>query len=36
MKDFEVEFKEWWEVVNEYFTKELENNWLNIKLMKES
>ncbi len=26
MKDFEVEFKEWWEVVEEYFTKELEKN----------
>jgi hypothetical protein len=26
MKDFEVESKEWWEVVKEYFTKELEKN----------
>jgi hypothetical protein len=26
MKDFEAEFKEWWEVVDEYFTKELEKN----------
>jgi len=26
MKDFKVESKEWWEVVEEYFTKELENN----------
>ncbi len=24
MKDYEVESKEWWEVVVEYFTKELE------------
>ncbi len=26
MKDFEVESKEWWEVGEEYFTKELEKN----------
>jgi hypothetical protein len=26
MKDFEAKFKEWWEVANEYFTKELEKN----------
>jgi hypothetical protein len=26
MKDSEVEFEEWWEVVEEYFTKELEKN----------
>jgi len=26
MKDFEVEFEEWWEVVEEYFTKGLEKN----------
>ncbi len=26
MKDFEVEFKEQWEVTEEYFTKELEKN----------
>ncbi len=26
MKDFEVEFKEWWEVGEAYFTKELEKN----------
>jgi hypothetical protein len=26
MKDFEVELKEWWEVAEEYFTKELEKN----------
>ncbi len=26
MKDFEAKFKEWWEVVKEYFTKELEKN----------
>jgi len=24
MRDFEVEYEEWWEVVKEYFTKELE------------
>ncbi len=26
MKDFEVEFEEWWEVAEEYFTKDLEKN----------
>ncbi len=26
MKYFEAKFKEWWEVVKEYFTKELEKN----------
>jgi hypothetical protein len=26
MKDYEVESKEWWEVVKKYFTKELEIN----------
>jgi hypothetical protein len=26
MKDFEAKFEEWWEVVKEYFTKELEKN----------
>jgi len=26
MKDFKVEFEEWWEVAKEYFTKELEKN----------
>ncbi len=26
IKDFEVKFEEWWEVVEEYFTKELEKN----------
>ncbi len=26
MKDFKTESKEWWEVVEEYFTKELEKN----------
>jgi hypothetical protein len=26
MKDFEVKYKEWWEVIEEYFTKELEKN----------
>ncbi len=33
MKDFEAESKEWWEVVKEYFTKELDRIWLNIELM---
>ncbi len=26
MKDSEAKFEEWWEVVKEYFTKELEKN----------
>ncbi len=26
MKDFETKFEEWWEVVEEYFTKELGKN----------
>jgi len=26
MKDFEAEVEEWWEVAEEYFTKELEKN----------
>jgi hypothetical protein len=26
MKDYEAKSKEWWEVVEEYFTKELEKN----------
>jgi hypothetical protein len=26
VKDFEAEFEEWWEVVEEYFTKESEKN----------
>jgi hypothetical protein len=26
MKDFEAESEEWWEVTEEYFTKELEKN----------
>jgi hypothetical protein len=26
MKDFEAKYEEWWEVANEYFTKELEKN----------
>jgi len=26
MKDFDAEFEEWWEVVEEYFVKELEKN----------
>jgi hypothetical protein len=26
MKDFEIDFEEWWEVTKEYFIKELEKN----------
>jgi hypothetical protein len=26
MKDFEAKFEEWWEVAEEYFTKDLEKN----------
>jgi hypothetical protein len=26
MKDFKEKFEEWWKVVKEYFTKELEKN----------
>jgi hypothetical protein len=26
MKDFEAKSEEWWEVIEEYFTKELEKN----------
>jgi hypothetical protein len=26
MKDYEAKFKEWWKVIEEYFTKELEKN----------
>jgi len=26
MKDFKAKSEEWWEVAEEYFTKELENN----------
>jgi hypothetical protein len=26
MKDFTIKSKEWWEVIEEYFTKELEKN----------
>jgi hypothetical protein len=26
LKDFEVEYEEWWEVAEEYFMKELEKN----------
>ncbi len=26
IKDFEVKLEEWWEVANEYFTKEMEKN----------
>jgi hypothetical protein len=28
MKDSKTKFEEWWEVIEEYFTKELENNLL--------
>jgi hypothetical protein len=35
MKDFDVESKEWWEVTKEYFSKELEKDLSNIKLIKE-
>jgi len=31
MKDFDVEFKEWWEVAKEYFVKELEKNMVQHK-----
>jgi hypothetical protein len=26
MKDFDGEFEKWWEVIEEYFAKELEKN----------
>jgi hypothetical protein len=26
LEDYEVDFKEWWEVAKEYFLKELEKN----------
>jgi hypothetical protein len=26
MKDFETKYEEWWEVVEEYFAKKVENN----------
>jgi hypothetical protein len=26
MKDSKVEYEEWWEVIKEYFTKEVEKN----------
>jgi hypothetical protein len=32
MKDFELEYEEWWEVVKEYFTKELEKNLVQHKV----
>jgi hypothetical protein len=35
MKDFEVEFEEWWEVEEEYFTKELEKNMTQHKVDEE-
>jgi hypothetical protein len=34
MKNSKVEYKEWWEVAKEYFTKEMEKKWLYIELMK--
>ncbi len=35
MKDSKVEFEEWWEVAEEYFTKEFEKNLAQQELMKE-
>jgi len=35
MKDFEAKSKEWWEVVEEYFTKELQKNLAQHKVDKE-
>jgi hypothetical protein len=35
MKDSKVKYEEWWEVVEEYFTKELKKNLAQHKLMKE-
>jgi hypothetical protein len=32
MKDYDVESKEWWEVVEEYFIKELEKNLVQHKV----
>jgi hypothetical protein len=32
MKDFDVEFKEWWKLVEEYFAKELEKNMVQHKV----
>ncbi len=32
MKDFEVESEEWWEVVKEYFTKQLDKNLVQHKV----
>jgi hypothetical protein len=29
MKDFKAKSKEWWEVAEEYFTKELEKNMVS-------
>jgi hypothetical protein len=26
MKDYKIKYEEWWEVVGEYYTKELEKN----------
>jgi len=26
MKDYKIKYEEWWEVVREYYTKELEKN----------
>ncbi len=34
MKDFEAKSKEWWEVVEEYFTKELQKNLVQHKVDK--
>ncbi len=35
MKDFDAKSKEWWEVAEEYFAKELEKIWTNTELMRE-
>ncbi len=32
MNDFEAKFEEWWEVVEEYFIKELEKNLVQHKV----
>jgi len=32
MKDYDVKSKEWWEVVEEYFIKELEKNQVQHKV----
>jgi hypothetical protein len=32
MKDFEAQSKEWWEVADEYFAKELEKNLVQYRI----